>query len=187
MFEGHFPISLWLCKYEKNNYDLKIHQDAPHVLAISLCACVCIAYVCVCVCTRMGCTHVWGWVYTYMCLYAHVCADGCAHMCAHCMCVHACGVYTCMCLCTRVQMVVCMCVWIGVHVCVRCMCVHMCVDGCVHVDGCAHMCVFIAFVCACVCVCGHLCVSALSGAHRMEPYCQNNAILTAGISKGIRK
>lgn len=22
MFEGHFPISLWLCKYEKNNHDL---------------------------------------------------------------------------------------------------------------------------------------------------------------------
>ena len=37
-FEGHFPISLRLYKYEKNNYDLKIHQDAPHVLAISLCA-----------------------------------------------------------------------------------------------------------------------------------------------------
>ena len=155
--------------------------------------CLCV-HVCVC-------AHRW---------VARMCGGGCTHTCVSmpmgvqmgvhicvliaCVCMHV-GVYTCMCLCTRVQMVVCMCVYRCACVCVHCMCVHMCVDGCVHVDGCAHMYVFIAFVCAYVCVqmgvhvcvCGHLCVSALSGAHKMEPYCQNNAILTAGISKGIRK
>lgn len=115
------------------------------------CVHVCALLMCACVCTWMGCTHVWGWVYTYMCLYAHVCADGCAHMCAHCMCVHACGVYTCMCLCTRVQMVVCMCVWIGVHVCAH-VCGWVCACGWV----CTHVCVHC--ICVCICVCVDICV-----------------------------
>ena len=77
-------------------------------------------------------------------------------------------------------------------VCVHCMCVHMYVWGCASVCGwvcaCGWVCTYVCVhcICVCMCVCTHLCVSALSGAHKMEPYCQNNAILTAGISKGIR-
>lgn len=121
MFEGHFPISLWLCKYEKNSYDLKIHQDAPYVLAISLRVCMCVHCLCVhvcahvngctrvCMCVCCVCTYMCGWVCTCVCLYVHVCADGCIH----CMCVHA-------------------CVWVGVQM-------HMSVHLCVQMD--VYMCV----------------------------------------------
>lgn len=177
MFEGHFPISLRLYKYEKNNYDLKIHQDAPHVLAISLCAFVCIAYVCMCVSEHAdGCTHVCAcmfiayvclcaymcvWVYTCMCLYFHVCADGCAHVCVHCMCVHCiCGGWcTHACVCAHVYRWLCACVWIGVHVFVfiACVCICMCV-GCTRV--CGWMCAC-GWVCACGWLCTHVCVHCI--------------------------
>ena len=175
MFEGHFPISLWLCKYEKKSYDLKIHQDAPYILAISLCVCMCVHCLCVHVCAHVnGFTHVCACM---LCVHIHVCG-WCTHVCV-CACVYrwvyslhvyACmcvGVYTCTCLCTRVYRWVCA----DRCVCVHCICVCMCM--CVQMD-------------VCTCVCAHICVSALSGAHKMEPYCQNNAILTAGISKDIR-
>ena len=199
MFEGHFPISLWLCKYEKKSYDLKIHQDAPYILAISLCVCMCVHCLCVHVCA-----HVNG--------FTHVCA---CMLCVH---IHVCGwVYPCMCLCLCVQMgvfIACVCMHVcggvhmhmSVHTCVQmgvcrqvCVCsLHVCayVWGYAHVCGwvCTHVCVHCICVCMCMCVqmdvctcvCAHICVSALSGAHKMEPYCQNNAILTAGISKDIR-
>lgn len=187
MFEGHFPISLRLYKYEKNNYDLKIHQDAPHVLAISLCAFVCIAYVCMCVSEHAdGCTHVCAcmfiayvclcaymcvWVYTCMCVgvYMHVsvfpcvCRWVCTRVCSlHVCALHMWGVvYTCMCLCTRVQMVVCMCVDRCACVCVHCMCVHMYVCGvytCVWMDVCMWMGVCMWMVVH-TCVCSlHLCM-----------------------------
>ena len=202
MFDGHFPKSLWLCKYEKKSYDLKIHQDAPYILAISLCVSMCVHCLCVHVCARVnGCTHVCACMFVvcaYTCvwvgvpMYVSICA--CVyrwvyslHVCA-CMCVGCTHAHVCAHVCTDG------CVQIGV--CVHYMCVHMCGGVPMCVNGYAHMCVFIAFVCAYVCmcvqmdvhtcVCAHICVSALSGAHIMEPYCQNNAILTTGISKDIR-
>ena len=116
-------------------------------------------------------------------------------MCVHCMCMHACvGWCTRTCVCAHVYRWLCACVWIGVHVCVCSL--HVCAYVCVGVCKCVWMgvcmwmgvltCVCSLHLCVHVCVCTHLCVSALSGAHKMEPYCQNNAILTAGISKGIR-
>ena len=143
-----------------------------HVCSLHMCVCV---HTCVC-----GCTHA--------CVCMSMCAQMDVHTCVFiaCVCMHAWGG-------VHVHVSVHMCVDRCACVCVHCMCVHMYVWGvckCVWMGVCMWMgvrtCVCSLHLCVHVCVCTHLCVSALSGAHKMEPYCQNNAILTTGISKGIR-
>lgn len=153
-----------------------------------MCACVCTCeWVHTCLCMYVVCAYTCVWVGVPMYVSVLVCTDGCIHcMCMHacvCGCTHAhvcahvctdgcvqigvCVFIACVCICVGV----CPCVWMGMHTCVCSL--HLCMCMCVQMD--VH-----------TCVCAHICVSALSGAHKMEPYCQKNAILTAGISKDIR-
>ena len=109
---------------------------------VSVFPCVC-RWVCTRVCSLHVCAlHMWGVVYTCMCLCTRVqmvvcmCVDRCACVCVHCMCVHmyVCGVYTCVWMDVCMLMDVCMwmgvCMWMVVHTCVCSL--HLCMHVCVH-------------------------------------------------------